>query len=76
MRLILFSLVVLAWSFGPLFGPKSPTLSLPREPAPAVETVTPTIDFDHLHAQARDALAELRQSQAAHRVAMASAARL
>ena len=69
MRLILCSLVVLAWTCGPLFGPKSPTLSLPREPAPSV-------DFDHLHAQARGALAKLRQSQAAHRVALADAARL
>ncbi len=73
MRLILCSLVVLAWSFGPFYGPKSPTLSAPQAPAPAVETATPTIDFDNLHAQARDALNQLRQSQAAQRMAVASA---
>jgi hypothetical protein len=76
MRLILCSLVVLAWTSGPFFGPKAPTLSEIPAPPPAIETVTPTVDFDNLHAQARDALAELRQSQAAHRVAVASAARL
>ncbi len=73
MRLILWSLVVLAWSFGPFYGPKSPTLSAPQVPAPAVETAAPTVDFDNLHAQARDALDRLRQSQAARQVAMASA---
>ncbi len=73
MRLILFSLVVLAWSFGPLFGPKAPTLSAPPAPVPAVETSAPPVDFDNLHSQARDALDRLRQSQAARSMAVASA---
>jgi len=71
MRLILCSLLVLAWTFGPLFGPKAPTLSAPLTPAPTAETAAPPVDFDSLHAQARDALAQLRQAQEAH-LAMAS----
>lgn len=78
MRLILCLFVVLAWSSGPLFGPKAPTLSEPLAPLPALETSAmeidaPSVDFDNLHSQARDALNELRQSQAAHPVTVASA---
>ena len=73
MRLILCSLLVLAWGFGPLFGPEAPTLSAPLTPVPAVETAAPSVDFDNLHSQARDALNQLRQSQADRRVAVASA---
>lgn len=71
MRLVLCSLVVLAWTSGPLFGPKTPTL--PLAPASAAETKAPAVDFDQLHAQARDALARLRQTQAARRMTVASA---
>ena len=81
MRLILCLFVVLAWTSGPFFGPKAPTLSGPLTPVPAVQTraveiEAPTVDFDSLHSQAREALNQLRQSQAARRVAMVSAADL
>lgn len=81
MRLILCLFVVLAWSSGPFFGPKAPTLSGPLTPLPAVETQAlaveaPSVDFDHLHIQARDALNQLRQSQAARLVTVASASGL
>jgi len=72
MRLILCSLLVLAWTSGPLFGPKAPTLSGPLTPAPADQTVASPVDFDSLHIQAREALDQLRQAQAAHQLAMAS----
>lgn len=72
MRLILCSLVVLAWTAGPFFGPKAPTLSVAPQPAPAVETVAPAVDFDNLRAQARDALTQLRQAQAAQGMAVVS----
>lgn len=71
MRLVLCSLVVLAWASGPIYGPKTPVLS--PEPASAAATKAPAVDFDQLHAQARDALAQLRQSQAARRMTVASA---
>jgi hypothetical protein len=73
MRLILCSLVVLAWTVGPFYGPKAPTLSAPLAPTPAVETPAPAIDFDSLHTQAREALDQLRQAQAARRMTVASA---
>jgi hypothetical protein len=38
-----------------------------------MEIDAPSVDFDNLHSQARDALNELRQSQAAHPVTVASA---
>ena len=69
MRLILCSLLVLAWMSGPLFGPKP----LPPITAPAVGTVAPAIDFDQLHIQAREALDQLRQAQAGHHMKVASA---
>jgi len=72
MRLVLCSLVVLAWTSGPLFGPKAPTLSAPLSFEPAVEPAPPPVDFDNLHGRARDALNRLRQSQAARGVAVAS----
>lgn len=65
MRLILFSLVVMAWSMGPIAGP--------RPPAPAQKAnVSDHVDFDALRAQASRALERLRQSHE-NRVAMASA---
>lgn len=78
MRLILCLFLVLAWTSGPFFGPKAPTLSGPLAPLPAVETsaletVAPSVDFDNLHSQARDALNRLRQSQAHRTVTVASA---
>jgi hypothetical protein len=73
MRLILCSLLVLAWTSGPLFGPKAPTLSAPLTSAPAVEPAAPPVDFDNLNSQARDALDRLRLSQAARGMAVASA---
>lgn len=78
MRLILCLFVVLAWTSGPFFGPKGPTLSEPLAPLPAVEiqalaTEAPSVDFDNLHSQARDALNQLRQSQAARPVTLAYA---
>ncbi len=76
MRLILCLFLVLAWTSGPIFGPKAPTLSTPLAPVPAVEaveTMAPAVDFDALHSQARDALNQLRQSQAARLVTVASA---
>jgi len=77
MRLILCLFVVLAWTSGPIFGPKAPTLSEPLAPLPVVETQTvateaPSVDFDNLHSQARDALNQLQQSQAARRLTVAS----
>ncbi len=77
MRLILCLFVVLAWTSGPIFGPKAPTLSEPLTPVPAVETQAVevqarSVDFDNLHSQARDALNRLQQSQAARRVTVAS----
>jgi hypothetical protein len=78
MRLILSLFVVLAWSSGPFFGSQAPTLSGPLTPVPAVDTravavETPSVDFDHLHILARDALNQLRQSQASRPVTVASA---
>ena len=78
MRLILCLFVVLAWTSGPFYGPRTPTLSGPLAPLPAmerpaVETVAPSVDFDSLHGQAREALNRLRQSQAARLVTVASA---
>lgn len=71
MRLILCSLVILAWTSGPFFGSKAPTLSPPLAPVPAVGTAAPDVDFDSLHNQAREALDNLRQAQNAH-LALAS----
>lgn len=78
MRLILCLFLVLAWTSGPLFGPKAPALSgsltpVPAVETPAAETEAPSVDFDDLRSQARDALDQLQQSQAARLLAVASA---
>ena len=67
MRLILASLIVLAWASGPLYPPK------PLPPAPAIQSDTPAINFDRLHSQARDALDQLRQRNALRLMSVASA---
>lgn len=68
MRLILCSLLVLAWTSGPLFGPKP----LPPIATPAVKAIAPAIDFDQLHVQAREALDRLSQAQADRHLKVAS----
>jgi len=60
MRLILCSLLVLAWTSGPMFQPKP----LPPIATTAVQPAAHAIDFDSLHIQAREALNQLRQRQA------------
>jgi hypothetical protein len=69
MRLILSSLIVLAWASGPIYAPKP----LPPAPAATAEAPAPAIDFDQLHSQAREALDQLRQVQATHQLRVASA---
>lgn len=78
MRLILCLFVVLAWTSGPIFGPKAPTLTEPLAPLSAAETQAvaieaPSVDFENLHGQARDALDRLRQSQAERTLTVARA---
>jgi hypothetical protein len=63
MRLILSSLVVLAWISGPIHAPKL----LPPTAKPAAHAAVPSVDFHYLHNQAREALEALRQTQANHR---------
>jgi hypothetical protein len=71
MRLILCSLLVLAWTSGPFFGPK-PLPPSAATATPAVQPAAPTIDFDSLHSQARQALDQLRQRQAIRPITVAS----
>jgi hypothetical protein len=68
-RLILSSLIVLAWASGPIYvsKPLLPT-AVPETPA----TQAPAIDFDGLHIQARQALDQLRQRQALRTMTVAS----
>ena len=66
MRLILFALVVMAWTLGPV---TAPTSSTPAAKVAASERV----DFDALHEEARAAMERLRQLQE-RRVVTASAA--
>ena len=70
MRLILSSLIVLAWVSGPIYAPKP----LPPAPAsaPTAEAAALAIDFDQLHNQAREALDQLRQRQAGRPMTVAS----
>jgi len=56
MRLVLFALVVMAWTFGPV---TTPTSSAPA----AKVAVSDGVDLDALHAQARAAMERLRRLQ-------------
>ena len=71
MRLILCSLLVLAWTSGPLFQPK-PLPPIAPTAAPAVQPAAHAIDFDGLHSQAREALDQLRLRQATRLMTVAS----
>ena len=68
MRLILSSLIVLAWASGPIYVSKP----LPPTAVPATQAAAPAIDFDGLHIQARQALDQLRQRQALRTMTVAS----
>jgi hypothetical protein len=68
MRLVLFSLVVMAWALGPIAGPTS---SAPVQKV----NVSGHDEFDAVRAQAIEALQQLRRKHE-QRLAMASASAL
>ena len=75
MRYVLALIVVLAWQFGPVFHAKPLPPLQTAAPAVAVVPATPVaaapIDFDNLHAQAKEALERLKRAQD-HRMRLAS----
>ncbi len=73
MRLILSSLIVLAWTSGPIYGPKPlPPAAAIQPVAPAVQSAAPAIDFDQLRSQAREALDQLRHAKPTRAMTVAS----